>query len=94
MDSRWPRIGEYRIPPPYPNGGEQHRVFRDAFLVLRRRIELFASLPVDSLSTLALKRELDGIGRRRRAAVPRIRSAWTASLSGIPKLCSLLRFAD
>jgi arsenate reductase len=42
---------------------EQRRAFRDAFLVLRRRIELFASLPIGSLSTLALKRELDDIGR-------------------------------
>jgi protein-tyrosine-phosphatase len=42
---------------------EKRRVFRDAFLILRRRIELFASLPFDKLSGLALKHRLTEIGR-------------------------------
>jgi hypothetical protein len=41
---------------------EQRRAFRDAFLQLRRRIELFASLPLDKLSGLALQERLDQIG--------------------------------
>ena len=36
--------------------------FRDALLTLRRRIELFASLPLDKLTGMALQRRLDDIG--------------------------------
>lgn len=42
---------------------EKRRAFRDAFLVLKRRIELLASLPVDTLDRLALRDRLDRIGR-------------------------------
>jgi protein-tyrosine-phosphatase len=42
---------------------EKRRAFRDAFLVLKRRIELLASLPVDTLDPLALRDRLDRIGR-------------------------------
>jgi arsenate reductase (thioredoxin) len=41
----------------------RRRAFRDAFLILRRRIELFASLPLDKLSRLALQERLSEIGR-------------------------------
>jgi arsenate reductase len=46
-------------------GSEEDRVraFRNAFVTLRRRIELFASLPLDKLRGLALKERLDEIGR-------------------------------
>ena len=37
--------------------------FREAALILRRRIELFISLPMDKLVGMAIKRELDKIGR-------------------------------
>lgn len=37
--------------------------FREAALILRRRIELFISLPMDKLDGMAIKRELDHIGR-------------------------------
>jgi arsenate reductase (thioredoxin) len=40
------------------------RAFRDAFVVLDRRIGLFLSLPLASLDRLALKREVDKIGRQ------------------------------
>jgi arsenate reductase (thioredoxin) len=43
--------------------GDEERAFRDAFVTLNRRIELFLSLPLASLKGLALKTELDGIGR-------------------------------
>jgi hypothetical protein len=42
---------------------ERRRAFRDAALLLRRRIELCASLPFDSLTRLALQARLDDIGR-------------------------------
>jgi arsenate reductase (thioredoxin) len=43
---------------------ELQRAFRDAFLILDRRIALFLTLPLGSIEHLALKKELDGIGRR------------------------------
>ena len=39
------------------------RAFRDAFVVLDRRIGLFLSLPLSTLDQLAIKREVDNIGR-------------------------------
>lgn len=41
----------------------RRRAFREAVLVLRCRIELFASLPIASLTRLALQERLDEIGR-------------------------------
>ena len=43
---------------------EVARAYRDAFLMLDRRISLFLSLPLASLDSLALKREIDSIGRQ------------------------------
>jgi arsenate reductase len=39
------------------------RAFRDAFVVLDRRIGLFLSLPLGTLDQLAIKREVENIGR-------------------------------
>src|SRR5208282_3843473 len=39
------------------------RAFRDAFVTLGRRIDLFLSLPMEKLDMLAVKREVDRIGR-------------------------------
>lgn len=39
------------------------RAFREAFVMLDRRISLFINLPLKSLDSLALKREIDRIGR-------------------------------
>jgi arsenate reductase len=36
--------------------------FREAMLILQRRIELFANLPVESLDRMSLKERLDDIG--------------------------------
>jgi arsenate reductase (thioredoxin) len=44
-------------------GEEIERAFREAFLLLDRRISLFLCLPLGSLDRLALKKELDGIGQ-------------------------------
>ena len=40
------------------------KAFRDAFFILDRRISLFLSLPLASIDSLALKKELDSIGRQ------------------------------
>ncbi len=40
------------------------RAFRDAFLLLDRRISLFLSLPFQSLDKLAIQTEVDRIGKR------------------------------
>ncbi len=45
------------------SGDERRRAFRNAFLILTRRIELFASLPLDKLTRLALQEHLDEIGK-------------------------------
>ena len=42
---------------------EIERAFREAFLLLDRRISLFLALPLRALDGLTLKRELDSIGR-------------------------------
>jgi arsenate reductase len=39
------------------------RAFRDAFVTLGRRINLFLDLPLTSLDTLAINKEVDRIGR-------------------------------
>ena len=39
------------------------RAFRDAFVTMGRRIDLFLSLPVEKLDALALKKEVVRIGR-------------------------------
>ncbi len=43
---------------------EIERAFREAFVTLDRRISLFLSLPLATLDKLALKKEIDRIGRR------------------------------
>jgi arsenate reductase len=43
---------------------EVKRAFREAFLMLDRRIALFLSLPLTSLDSFAVKKELDNIGRQ------------------------------
>jgi arsenate reductase len=40
------------------------RAFRDAFMILGRRINLFLSLPLASLDVLAIKKEIARIGQR------------------------------
>jgi arsenate reductase len=40
------------------------RAFRDAFMILERRISLLLCLPLSSLDTLAIKKEIDRIGQQ------------------------------
>ncbi|MEO6237780.1 MAG: arsenate reductase ArsC [Vicinamibacterales bacterium] len=61
-----PMTAHWGIPDPAAVQGtadEQRRAFREAFLALRRRIELFAALPIQKLRGLALQERLDQIGR-------------------------------
>ena len=63
-----PMTAHWGVPDPAAVSGtddERRKAFKDAFLVLRRRIELFTSLPLEKLSRLALKEQLDKIGRQR-----------------------------
>jgi len=39
------------------------RAFRDAFVILDRRIGLFLSLPLATLGRLAIQKEIDQIGK-------------------------------
>lgn len=43
---------------------EIEKAFRDAFVILDRRISLFLCLPLSSLDSLAIKKEIDNIGRK------------------------------
>ena len=45
-------------------GERQERAFRHAYHALRRRIELFLSLPLESIDQMALQSKLREIGRR------------------------------
>ncbi len=61
-----PMTAHWGIPDPAAVQGtpdEIVRAFRDAFVVLDRRIGLFLSLPLSTLDQLAIKREVENIGR-------------------------------
>lgn len=61
-----PMTAHWGIPDPAAVTGtpeEIARAFREAFTVLDRRIGLFLSLPLATLEQIALKREIDNIGR-------------------------------
>ncbi len=62
-----PMSAHWGIPDPAAVQGtteQVERAFRDAFFMLDRRISLFLCLPLASLGRLALKREIDKIGRQ------------------------------
>ena len=61
-----PMTAHWGLPDPAAAAGtdeEKRRAFRDALITLRRRIELFVSLPFDKLNRLALGHRLKEIGR-------------------------------
>ena len=61
-----PITAHWGVPDPAAvRGSPAHieRAFREAFIILDRRISLFLCLPLKTLDQLALKRELDHIGR-------------------------------
>jgi len=62
-----PMTAHWGVPDPAAGQGdpaEIERAFRDAFFILDRRIGLFLSLPLAALDRLALKKEVDRIGRQ------------------------------
>jgi arsenate reductase len=62
-----PMTAHWGVPDPAAVPGTREQVekaFRDAFFLLDRRISLFLSLPLSTLDGLALKKEIDEIGRK------------------------------
>jgi len=62
-----PMTAHWDIPDPAAVTGppdEIERAFREAFMMLDRRISLFIALPLSSLSNLAIQKEIDKIGRQ------------------------------
>jgi arsenate reductase len=61
-----PVTAHWCIPDPAAVKGAEEQVrkaFREAFLLLDRRITLFLNLPLSTMDRIALKKELDDIGR-------------------------------
>ena len=61
-----PMTAHWGVPDPAAVQGtrdEIARVFRDAFVILDRRIGLFLSLPLATLERFAIQKEVDSIGR-------------------------------
>ncbi len=61
-----PLTAHWGVPDPAAVQGtpeQVSRAFREAFLMLDRRISLFICLPVTSLNKLAIQKEIDRIGR-------------------------------
>lgn len=61
-----PMTAHWGVPDPAAVAGtpEQiERAFRDAYMILERRISLFLCLPLSSLDKLALQKEIDRIGQ-------------------------------
>jgi arsenate reductase len=61
-----PMTAHWGIPDPAAVKGspeEIERAFREAFVVLDRRIALFLSLPIATLRQLAIQTEIESIGR-------------------------------
>jgi arsenate reductase len=62
-----PMTAHWGVPDPAAVEGtpEQiERAFRDAFIMLDRRISLFLALPLSSLDKLAVQKQIDDIGRQ------------------------------
>jgi arsenate reductase len=60
-----PMTAHWGVPDPAAVTGTPEQIekaFRDAFMILDRRISLFLCLPLSSLDGLAIKREIDRIG--------------------------------
>jgi arsenate reductase len=61
-----PMTAHWGVPDPAAVAGTPEQIekaFRDAFMILDRRISLFLCLPLSSLDGLAIKKEIDRIGR-------------------------------
>ncbi|WP_144639336.1 arsenate reductase ArsC [Bordetella genomosp. 13] len=61
-----PMSAHWGVPDPVAVEGSEEvrmRAFQDAAVIIKRRIELFLSLPLASLDAMSMQRELHGIGR-------------------------------
>jgi len=62
-----PMTAHWGVPDPAAVQGTPEQIakaFRDAFFLLDRRISLFLCLPLDAIDSLAIKKEIDSIGRQ------------------------------
>ncbi len=62
-----PMTAHWGIPDPAAVTGNSHdieRAYREAFMMLDRRIGLLLALPISSLDKLAIQREIDQIGKQ------------------------------
>ncbi len=62
-----PMTAHWGVPDPAVTTGTREQIekaFRDAFLLLDRRISLFLSLPLASIDAMSLRSKLDEIGRQ------------------------------
>ena len=62
-----PMTAHWGVPDPAAVEGNEEQItkaFRDAYLMLDRRISLFLCLPLQALDKLAIKKEIDKIGRQ------------------------------
>ncbi len=62
-----PMTAHWGVPDPATVQGAPEKIeraFREAFMILDRRITLFLSLPLSTLSGLAIKKEIDRIGQQ------------------------------
>ena len=62
-----PMTAHWGVPDPAAVQGTREQIdkaYRDAFFMLDRRIRLFLNLPLASLDGLAIRREIDSIGRQ------------------------------
>ena len=61
-----PMTAHWGVPDPATVAGtpeQVDRAFRDAYVMLERRISLFVCLPLKSLDSLAIKKQIEDIGR-------------------------------
>lgn len=62
-----PMTAHWGVPDPAVVAGSPEQIekaFRDAFVMLDRRISLFLALPLSSLEKMAIQREIDRIGKQ------------------------------
>ena len=62
-----PMTAHWGVPDPAAVNGAREAIekaYRDAFMILDRRISLFLSLPLESLDKLAIQKQIDRIGQQ------------------------------
>ncbi len=67
-----PMTAHWGVPDPAVAKGSPEQIarsFRDAYLLLERRISLFLNLPLSSLEKMAIQKEINRIGHEGRAAI-------------------------